>query len=40
MNQSGLHGVLRRVEALGLELIEVKRTHVPSVRGAPDDGRG
>jgi hypothetical protein len=35
LDQSGLHGVLRGVEAFGLELIEVRRTEVPTVNGSP-----
>jgi hypothetical protein len=36
-DQPALHGLLRQVEALGLELIEVRRVYAP-VAGAPPEG--
>ena len=33
LDQAGLHGLLRRVEALGLELVEVRSSHVPAAGG-------
>lgn len=35
VDQAALHGLLRRVEALGLELVEVRRLPVPAVPAGP-----
>jgi hypothetical protein len=38
LDQAGLHGLLRRLEALGLELIDVHRTHAVAGPGSVGNG--